>query len=91
MERGEPLEFDDQFKDSCRLCPDGLDVFNETVYEFNGCKFHGFQKCYKQGQQLYNTTMERENICKASGYKIVSTCGSANVMKLTKHMSNTKK
>ena len=25
-ERGEPMEFDDYFEDSCRLCPDGLDI-----------------------------------------------------------------
>ena len=61
-ERDEPVEFGDYFKDSCRLCPDGLDDLNETVYEFYGCKFHGCQKCDKQGQQLYNTTMERDNI-----------------------------
>ena len=57
-ERGEPMEFDDYFKDSCRLCPDGLDINNGTVYEFYGCRFHGCQKCYKQGHHLYHTTME---------------------------------
>ena len=71
-ERGEPVEFNSYFKDSCRLCCDGYDVINETVYEFYGCKFHGCQKCYKQGQNLYNTTMERENILKAAGYKVIA-------------------
>ena len=55
-ERDEPVEFDAYVKHSCRLCPDGLDVFNETVYEFYGCNFHGCQNRYKQGQRLYNNT-----------------------------------
>ena len=42
------------------------------MYEFYGGQFHGCQKCYKQGQQLYNTTKERENILKAAGYKVES-------------------
>jgi hypothetical protein len=89
-ERNEPVEFDNYFKDSCRVCPDGFDVLNETVYEFYGCKFHGCQKCYKQGQQLYNTTMERENILKAAGYKVVS-IWECEWYEIKKHMSNTKK
>ena len=71
-ERDEPVEFDVQFKDSCILRPAGLDVLTETVYELYGCKFHGCQKCYSQGQELYNITMERDNILKAAGYKIIS-------------------
>ena len=62
IKRGEPVQVDDYIKDSCRLCPDGLDDLTETVCEFYGCKFHGCQKCYKQGHQLYNTTMKRANI-----------------------------
>ena len=56
--RGQPMEFDDYVKDSCRLFPDGLDINNGAVYDFYGCRFHGCQRCYKQGQHLYHTTME---------------------------------
>ena len=66
------MEFDDYFKDSCRLFPDGLDINNGAVYDFYGCRFHGCQRCYKQGQRLYHTTMEWENRLKAAGYKVES-------------------
>ena len=66
-EQDEPVEFDDYVNDSCIVCLDGLDGLNETVYEFYGCKVHGCQKWYNQGQQLYNTTTEREQILTAAG------------------------
>ena len=83
----QPLECEEYFKDSCRLCPDGYDNLDETIYEFYGCKFHGCQKCYKQGKNLYNSTMERENILKAAGYKIIS-IWECEWFEIKKNMSN---
>ena len=55
-----------------KFSPDIIDETNKIIYEFYGCKYHGCRKCFKAGVDLYNSTMERENILKASGYKIIS-------------------
>ncbi len=52
--------------------PDGIDEKKKLVYEFYGCKYHGCQRCHAHAKPKFNSTMERENILKASGYSIVS-------------------
>ena len=61
---------------------DGYDEENKTVYEFNGCYFHGCQKCYgpmdvnKLGNKnmidLYNKTILKEQKIKENGYNVIS-------------------
>lgn len=51
-----------------------------TIFEFNGCYFHGCPRCYpireemntvckKTYQELYDNTMKRLNFCIENGYK----------------------
>lgn len=55
--------------------------YSEVVYEFYGDMWHGNPKvykpdfynsmCYKTAAQLYQQTMQRENLIKSLGYNIV--------------------
>ncbi len=44
--RGENVEPDDEYKNSCVFHPDGIDENNKTIYEFQGCIYHGCPKCH---------------------------------------------
>ncbi|CAF3781358.1 unnamed protein product [Rotaria socialis] len=61
---------------------DGCDKLTNTVYEFNGCFFHGCQKCYdseeinlmtghKMKHHYQKTTMKEEKL-KVLGYNVIS-------------------
>jgi hypothetical protein len=64
---------------------DGFDKETSTVYEFNGCFFHGCNKCYKQDDInpltgdtmnfLHEKTMRKEGNLKQMGYKMKSIWG----------------
>ncbi|EGF77072.1 hypothetical protein BATDEDRAFT_92045 [Batrachochytrium dendrobatidis JAM81] len=64
---------------------DGFDKESTTVYEFNGCFFHGCIKCYKQDDInpltgdtmniLYEKIAKKEAALKQMGYKIKSIWG----------------
>jgi G:T-mismatch repair DNA endonuclease (very short patch repair protein) len=54
-----------------------------TIFEFNGCYYHGCPKCYterdainnrckKTYQELYDYTIKKEQFCKDKGYNIIS-------------------
>jgi hypothetical protein len=54
-----------------------------TIFEYDGCYFHGCPKCYtnrdhvntrcnKTFQELYDRTIEKETFCKEQGYKYIS-------------------
>jgi len=61
---------------------DGFDPATNIIYEFYGDFWHGNPKKYKSEDinylnkksfgELYNNTIERENILKQNGYKIIS-------------------
>lgn len=63
-------------------CIDGIDYENKIVYEFYGDFFHGNPDVYDPNQinpllketfgDLYKKTLDKEEIIKQSGYKIVS-------------------
>ena len=55
---------------TAKFVVDGLK--HKTVYEFNGCKFHGCRKCFPNEIGVYNRTMEKLNILEAAGYKVIS-------------------
>jgi hypothetical protein len=47
-----------------------LDKKNKTVYEFNGCKWHGCRKCYPNEIGRHNRTMEKQLILEGAGYTV---------------------
>lgn len=61
---------------------DGFDPLTNTVYEFNGDYFHGNPEIYPSNNvnainkktfgELYTKTVEKENILKSAGYKVIS-------------------
>ena len=62
---------------------DGYDADSKTVYEFNGCLYHGCSKCYtdenltvpRSGESrgvLFTKTIKKEKALKALGYKLVT-------------------
>jgi len=62
---------------------DGLDEQNKTVYEFEGCFWHGCEKCFpfretwnprvgKTMGELHDSTVYRRNFIMSRGYKVVS-------------------
>jgi hypothetical protein len=59
------------------LYADAYNPKTKTVYEFNGCAFHGCQICkaeQKNGNtdiHNYNRTVEKRNILKANGYNVI--------------------
>ena len=50
---------------------DGYDKNNKTVYQFQGCYWHGCRKCNPENVVKYDKTMEQNNLLRANGYKIV--------------------
>lgn len=68
-------------KDS-RYKADGYCKKTNTIYEFNGCFFHGCNECYhsddinpvckKSYGELYKKTMEKEKYILSKGYKLVT-------------------
>lgn len=62
--------------------PDGIDRERKIVFEYLGSYWHGNPKIYNQNEinydtkktfgQLYKETLERENIIKNAGYKVIS-------------------
>jgi hypothetical protein len=54
---------------------DGLDRRTKTVYEFDGCRFHGCRKCFSQANHLFNKTVEKINILIAGGYTVITMKG----------------
>jgi G:T-mismatch repair DNA endonuclease (very short patch repair protein) len=61
---------------------DGFDFESNTIYEFNGCFYHGCPKCYKSGEinpltgelmeHHYFKTLRKEERLKELGYNVVS-------------------
>lgn len=64
------------------LFPDGIDFDNKIIYEFYGDYWHGNPKIYnaddycsaskKTFGQMYKKTLEKEEILKSFGYRIIS-------------------
>jgi G:T-mismatch repair DNA endonuclease (very short patch repair protein) len=64
---------------------DGYDPETNTVYEFNGCYYHGCNICYqpedinpssgKSMGELYKNTIKKEEHLKRLGYKVISKWG----------------
>jgi hypothetical protein len=60
---------------------DGYDAITKTIYQFQGCFFHGCTKCYGPGTlhlirhttmgELYQATIDRTALLKNNGYKVV--------------------
>ena len=60
---------------------DGFDSNNNTIYEFNGCYFHGHKcelnthdfnkKCQVPMSELYRRTIERQQYLESRGFKVV--------------------
>jgi hypothetical protein len=49
---------------------DALDKKRKLIKEFNGCFFHGCQKCHPECKAKYNKTMERKNLLEMAGYTV---------------------
>lgn len=72
----------EQNKKIKRYNVDGYDKESNTIYEFNGCLFHGCLKCYSPNdinpltgdkmEVLYEKTMRKESKLKQMGYKVKS-------------------
>ena len=62
-------------KENHTFVVDGLCRKSKTIYEFNGCKYHGCQKCFPQYTELYNKTQERKNMLENLGYNVVDMWG----------------
>ena len=67
---------------------DGFHAASNTVYEYNGCIFHGCRKCYpKQGNlkrfchpdrtvdEVYEATLKKAAILREAGYNVVEMWG----------------
>ena len=60
---------------------DGFDSSTNTIYEFNGCYFHGHNcelnphefndKCNLPMSELYRRTLERQRYLEDRGYRVV--------------------
>lgn len=71
-----------QFRDGKRLRVDGLCRENNTVYQFQGCYYHGCPVCFdgyminsknnKYMKDLYETTIKIENLIRSSGLNLVT-------------------
>lgn len=65
-----------------RFKVDGLDLQNNTIYEFNGDYWHGNPNIFNQSDinknnkrtfgELYQKTLKREEILKSAGYNLIS-------------------
>ena len=66
---------------------DGFDFTTNTVYEFQGCFFHGCPRCYpnrhkkhvrhcdRSVQDVYETTQQKINLLQSRGYHVVEVWG----------------
>ena len=67
---------------------DGFHKESSTVYEYNGCIFHGCRKCYpKQGNlprfchpdrtanEVREATLQKEENLRQAGYRVISMWG----------------
>ena len=41
-----------------------------TIYQFQGCYWHGCQKCHPENTVKYDKTMEQNNYFKLNGYNL---------------------
>ena len=71
------IKFDDKTEhetyykgNTAKFVVDGLDKKNKTVFEFNGCKWHGCRKCHPNEIGRYNRTMEKQLILEGAGYTV---------------------
>ena len=61
---------------------DGYCETNNTIYEFNGCFYHGCPECFdqddinsvckKSNEQLYNSTLKKEDFIRSQGYNLIT-------------------
>ena len=51
---------------------DGYCAATNTVYEFNGCFWHGCPKCYKGSNSRLEKQLAKENFLRSKGYNVVS-------------------
>ena len=64
---------------------DGYDKENNTIYEFNGCLYHGCPKCFdkddinpvtkQSNKELYQKTLLKEDFIRSQGYTLVTIWG----------------
>jgi hypothetical protein len=64
-----------------RYKADGYCESTNTIYEFNGCLYHGCPVCYnkndinpiinKQNKELYKKTIKKNNFIISAGYKLI--------------------
>ena len=47
---------------------DGYDNTNKTIYQFQGCYWHGCRKCNPEEVVRYDKTMEQNNLFRSNGY-----------------------
>ena len=50
---------------------DGYDKTTNTIYQFQGCYWHGCRKCHPENEIKYDKTMEQNNLFKSNGYNLV--------------------
>ena len=60
----------DYYKDKHVFTVDGYNEKTNTVFEANGCYWHGCRKCFPENTFKYNKTQERKNILEAAGFKV---------------------
>jgi hypothetical protein len=49
---------------------DGFDDTTNTVYQFQGCYWHGCRKCNPENVVKYDKTMEQNNLLRSNGYTV---------------------
>ena len=49
---------------------DGFDYKTNTIYQFQGCYWHGCRKCHPENQERYDRTMEQNNYFCLNGYNL---------------------
>ena len=67
---------------------DGYDPFTETVYEFNGCKWHGClcqTKRTNVDRNRYTKTKEKEKVIQDLGFNLVTAWGCENPPKARRY------
>jgi len=50
---------------------DGYCKETKTIYNFQGCYWHGCRKCHPENIIKYDKTQEQNNVFRANGYKVV--------------------
>ena len=56
----------------CGLKVDGYCAATKTVYEFNGCYWHGCQKCFPKHTARFQKQQQKEIYLRSQGYTVVS-------------------